>query len=255
MNDLEDRLRSGLHDLAETVPPSPHPRADLERRLARGRRWRTPVLVTAAAAAAAVVLAIVVIPGAVGGRKQTGDVTTPMLPPPTSRTAATPPEIGGSGTEKDPWVLARVTEGGIEKDAVFWLTGSTGNSGWCMRWRAVDPDDQPSLPGPECDPLPATWPTGPPGGGPGMHVLQTEVLSNYLARTGPLQNLMVFITSPTIAKLDVQHGDGSTLTSVRELGRDDDGVTFYLADFGDTAAGFGWTAWDAQGNVVENAIT
>jgi hypothetical protein len=249
MNDLEDRLRAGLHDLADTVPASPRARADLAVLLARRRRWRAPALATAAAAA--VVLAIAVIPAADRGTTAAGDGTT--TPPLTLSTPVPPTDTVGSGTENDPWRLARVTEGGVEKDAVLWVTADNEH---CMRWRAVDPANQPALPGPECDPLPATWPTGPPGQET-LDVLQTGVLSDYLARTGPLQHLMVFITAPYVERLDVRRGDGSP-ASVRVLGRDGAGVTFHLVDFGpppNTAAGFGWTAWDALGNVVESAIT
>lgn len=247
MMDLEDRVRNTLHDLADTMPASRHARADFERRLANRRRGRGPVLAIAAAAA---VVAGVAIPVALNRdtNHQVGTATTTPSAP-TSQATGGP----GAGTEADPFVIATVTDSGVEKAALLWVAEGSGGQQMCWQLRPVDENDSASPPAPECDPVPATWPNGPHGG---QHVLTTGVLSSYIEGTGPvaLRNLMVFVTAPNITRLDVRAGDGRVVEN-RNAFRLANGVTFSVADFGELPWGFGWTAWDAQGNVVESAIT
>jgi hypothetical protein len=72
--------------------------------------------------------------------------------------------------------------------------------------------------------------------------------------TGPLPNLLLFLAAPEVTRLVAREGYG-TPVPVRELGRTPDFVLF-VADFGPaTNAGFGYTAYDNTGAVVEDAIT
>ncbi len=238
MNDLDDRVRRSLHRLADTVPPSPHARADLERRLARPRR--RPLLV---AAAAAVVLAAVALPVALT-RHASHRVTTP---------ATTPSSPRGAGTEADPFVVASLTDDGVEKAALLWVTEGPGGQLMCTALRPVGEDDPASPPGPDCDPVPASCPTGPHGSG---HVRTATVQSDYVLAAGPeqLRELLVFVTAPGVARLEVRAGDGTTVRTTTAF-RLPGGVTFAVAEFPGPPWGFGYTAWDARGDVVESAIT
>jgi hypothetical protein len=56
-----------------------------------------------------------------------------------------------------------------------------------------------------------------------------------------------------VARLSVRRGDGTPVT-VTELDRNDHAVV-YLADFAGPPDGFGYTATNADGKVLEEAIT
>lgn len=240
MNDLEDRLRSGLRDLADTVPPSQHARADLERRLThRGRR---PVLVAAAAAAVVTAVAIPVM------LNQDGD---PVRPPVATNPVTTSPPASATTGEDTTYLVEPVKLGSFNEDGrlIFvWLSverdGAAGK--WCVgrdhyvETQEVEP----------CTSVP-TWPFGPNGG---HLVLGRELLGddNPVRDTGPVPDLMLFVTAPQVTRLDVGRHDGAPV-SVREVARTE-GAAFFLADFDGPKGGKRYTAWDANGNVLESAI-
>lgn len=238
MNDLDDRLRTTLNELAGTVAPNPHARADLERRLAR-RLPRRPVLV---AAAAAVVVAAVAIPVALN---QSG-APTPGVPPSVTdsaepRTTTTLPNGAG------PIVLGRFDHYGASVAAVLSVTAMTDGEHWCIDVSGPV-EDTLDLPG-DCGVVP-TWPANVP---PGSVVVTHPVLGEQAPDSGPLPHLKLFMTSPQVTTLVVRRADGQPV-SVNQLAATP-GATFYLADFAGPTEGFGYTAKDAAGNVLEDAIT
>ena len=233
MNDLEDRLRTTLDELAGTVPPSPHARADLEHRLARPRR--RPLVF---AAAAAVVVAAVTVSVALN-RQNSNVVTGPGAG--VTTTAVLP---GGELT--GPIELGRFTSEGIEKKAVLTVTAQNDGQHWCI-------DVQPGGPTSDavgyCD-IVRGWPDSAEEGS----LVQTQsVLGSGPEDEGPLPNLLLFVTSPRVATLEVSAGDGSPVTVDRLSMTPEAG--FFLARFSGSKAGFGYTAKDAAGNVLVTAIT
>ena len=68
-----------------------------------------------------------------------------------------------------------------------------------------------------------------------------------------LADRLVFLTDPRVATLAVRRGNG-TAVLVTELDRDAH-AALYLADFAGTPHGFGYTARDGAGRILENAIT
>jgi hypothetical protein len=232
----EATLRDRLHDLAGTVPPSAHPRADLERRLVRRRR-RVPVLVAATAAA---VVAAVVVPVVLN---QDDD---PVRPP-----VATSPPASATTGEDTTYIVEPVKLGSFNEDGrlIFvWLSVERAGAGekWC-----ISRDVYVETPVVEqCVPM-QTWPFGPNGG----HLVLGQELfgeNNPIKDTGPVPDLMLFVTAPQIVKLDVGRHDGAPV-SVREVARTE-GSAFFLADFDGPKAGMRYTAWDVNGNALESAI-
>jgi hypothetical protein len=234
MNDLDDRMRTCLEDLADEVPSSPHARADLDRRLASRRTRRSTLAV---AAAAAVVLAGVAIPVALnqadepGGQRAATTATTPT------------PSTGVPGFSADVLPLGSFTEDGVEKEAALVLQG---DDQWCVV--AVVEKEPPVLWRDDCEPVP-TWPQQEPQ----SLVRTSSVLGDGTLYGGPLPNLLLFVTAPNVETLEVSAGDGEPV-SVRVVAPRPD-VRFFLAEFPATPAGFGYTAKDAAGNVLESAIT
>lgn len=232
MNDIEDRLRESLHDLADTVPPSANPRADLDGRLAGGPRHRALLM----AAAAVVVVAAVVVPIAVSGGEP-GSAPVATNPP-------GPPEPTGDATL--PGYLAGPVELGRFGDhaAVLWVEPKDGGERMCVAERV--PAGQP-IPDATCEPVPRSWPAKPMG-----WVLGRSVLGDA-PDSGPLPHLMLFVVAPQVHELEVQAalGDPVPLDLVAET----PGARFFLADFGGSTQGFGYIAWDASGNVLVQAIT
>jgi hypothetical protein len=241
MNDLDDRLRSTLHELAGTVPPTPHARVDLARRL--GRQNRRPMLV---AAAALVVAATVVISVALNqdGDPAPGSLTTTPLTestvPPVTTTTKLP-----NGDLAGPIEVGRFETDGLTYVAMLSVIAMNNGEHWSIE--AYGPPGQ-AWPYSSADIVP-TWPAE----GAGRFVKTHSVLNEAGIGTGPLPNLMVFFTSPTVTTLEVQSGDGQPVT-VRQVAKTP-GATFYLADFAGPTDGFGYTAKDAAGNVLESAIT
>jgi hypothetical protein len=243
MTDLEQRLRFTLHELADTVPPSPAPRADFERKLAASRGIRKPALV-AAAAIAVLAGAGVAIPLAIHDGQ---------TPPAAEKTDGLRWSHGYDWLDADsgPHVLGTFTQDGQTVDAIAWVR----NGELCIAAGHVvavgGSNDNPpgALVDVSCGAVPR-WPSGP------AHSTRVEsrpVLSEGLPDSGPVPGLLLFLADPVVTDLEVQRGDGSEV-AVRELDRID-GLVLFLADFAGTTQGFGYTAYDGAGNVVESAIT
>jgi hypothetical protein len=228
MNDIEDRLRTTLHELADTVPPSPQARADLDHRLTR--RGRRPLLVAAAAAVVVAAVAVPVVLNQGGGQVATPPVMT-STPPPTS----------------EPGNLVKLgIVVGAEADKTAWLKVNADGTGWCFV--ETSPGAAPEFL--ECEATP-DWATAQP---PNSRVLTRAVLEDdHAPYSGPFPNMLLFITAPEVATLEVREAYGQPVRLNRVPGLA--GGTMYLATFPETHAGFGYTAWDAAGNVLENAIT
>lgn len=245
MNDLEKRLRYTLHELADTVPQSEDPKAGFERMRTASRRISRPALV-AAAAVAVLAGAGIAIPLAM----------QPDDPPPAAEKNTDGLQWSHGydwvRAESGPYVLGTFTENGETVDVVAWVKDGNLCVGAGHRVAVGGTNERPpgALVDVTCDAVP-TWPSGP------QHSWQVETRAvlpegNGLD-SGPVPNLMLFLTAPTVARLEVRDGPGAPV-SVRELDRAA-GMNLYVADFGGTSQGFGFTAWDAAGNVVESAIT
>jgi hypothetical protein len=65
--------------------------------------------------------------------------------------------------------------------------------------------------------------------------------------------VLLFVTTPDVASLEVRDGMGAPVqvSQFTHPGQ----LAVYIADFPVSYAGFGYTARDAAGNVVEEAIT
>ena len=242
MNDVEQRLRHTLHHLADSVPPSEAPRSEFTRRLAH-RRGRGPALVVAAAAAVV----------AVAGAAALVVDRDPAGPP------AAGHEVGGEedgmvwsweyerfDVETGPFVVGTFTRNGTRIDAVVWVRVDQ----LCVaEGHHVGNGEPGALVGTSCVAVP-DW-----QGGPGEHtyVATSSVLPTGTPDSGPLPGLLLFMTAPEVEAIEVRAGD-STPVAVRELGHTDD-VRLFLADFKTSTQGFGYTARDASGAVVEEAIT
>jgi hypothetical protein len=227
MPDIEDRLRTGLATLADEVAPSEDPRAGLERRLTARRRVlaRRPALT---AAAAAVVVAAVFVPVVAG-----------QDAPPSAGPAASSRPTAPAGEELP--TLGTVAHGGRPGTAIGYLQG--GQYCTTIAWSG---DRTHRL---TCEPVP-DWPAVPGG----SLVQSRELLNGDPADdTGMLAQRLVFLTDPRVATLTVRRGDG-TAVAVTELDRDEHAAAF-LADFAGPPDGFGYTARDSQGTVLEEAIT
>ncbi|MGB3440224.1 MAG: hypothetical protein WBA97_15875 [Actinophytocola sp.] len=245
MNDLDQRLRYTLHELADTVPPSDNAKGDLERRLADRRGIRGPALV--AAAAATVVAAVgVVIPLAVHH-----DAPAPPAAEEKNDGLVWSPDYDWVRADAGPHVLGTFARNGENVDAVAWVLDGqlcvaeghhVGVGGSTTRPPAA-------IVNTSCFTVPA-WPTGPRNS---THVETRAVLSDGAIESGPVPGLMLLLTDPKVEVLTVRSGDGSPV-SVRELDRSGT-LNLFLADFAGSTQGFGYTAYDADGNVVESAIT
>lgn len=235
MNDLEDRLRDSLHDLADTVPSSVNARADLDGRLTSGP-WRRGLLM---AAAAAVVVAAVAVPLAISG-SEPEDTPAATMPP-------GPPEPTETGDATLPGYLAGPVELGRFGDHGAVLSVQPKGDGEQMCIAETVPAGQP-IPGATCEPVPPSWPAKPMG-----FVLTRSVLGENVPDSGPLPHLMLFVVGPQVHELDVRAAFGEPVPL--DLVAETPGARFYLADFGGSTQGFGYTAKDASGAVLENAIT
>lgn len=254
MMDLEKRVRSTLHTLADSVPPSTDPRADLERRLAvrrpgRGLGRRRPVtrptLLAAAAAVVVIAVAGVVIPLAT----HRDPVERPATPPGDGLVWSS--DYAWVDAETGPHVLGTFERDGETVDAVAWLRGGELCVGEGHHVAVGSSGQAPAaLVGVSCEQLPTAWPTG---SGPGSMVVTRPVLGGEAIHSGPVPGLLLFLTAPQVATLDVRSGDGSPV-AVRGLGAAG-GSRLFLADFGAAPWGFGYTAKDSEGGVVESAIT
>jgi hypothetical protein len=244
MTDLEQHLRDTLHELADTVPPSANAKADFERRRTAHRGVRRPALVAAAAAVAVLAGAGVAIPLA---------LDEPSPPAAEKKTDGLLWSRGYDWPHADsgPHVLGTFDQDGRTVDAVAWVQGGDLCVGAGRLVAVGGQNERPpgALVDVTCGAVPR-WPSGPEHS---THVETRPVLPGDGLDSGPVPGLMLFLADPVVTDLEVQRGDGSGV-SVRELDRID-GLALFLADFAGSTQGFGYTAYDGAGNVVEGAIT
>jgi hypothetical protein len=232
MPDFEERLRTTLTAIADELPPERGARAELDRRLA-DRRRRGPLL---AAAAALVLIAAVAVPVVLS--RDSAPTGKPTGTPPPS-TGTVPPArvahqflIGEFTTDEGP----RMAVGYV--DDVNYCTAVVAD------WPSADRADF------TCIPLRWEWPEDQPRG---VVFSSLAVNGHDLNDRGPLPHKLVFITDPRVRTMSARRGDG-TGVGVHRVGGSAGGNVF-LADFGGPVDGFGYTAYDGDGNVLENAIT
>lgn len=235
MMDLEDRLRGTFTGMADEVPASANPRADLERRLAtrRSDRWRMPAL----AAAAAVVVAAVVTPMVVFQ----GDDGVGAADQTTSAGQTEPGVTDGLDPPPGAMPLGNFTKNGKDWQAVAYHEENKV----CVLAMATDGSESGQ---PGCTEI-GPWPHPPAIG----HTQTISVLSEGLPDSGPLPNLLLFVTSPQVVELTVRNGPGEPV-ALEKLGVSDTG-TLWLADFEGSTQGYGWDAKDAAGNYIDGGIT
>jgi hypothetical protein len=260
MIELEERLRSALTDLAGELPASSNPMAEQRRRQARRIRpaRRRPMLALAAAAG---VLAIAVVPAAVTRDAQPGDGVASGPGVQAGQPTAEPRHLDPSPdgpylTITDgPFPIGEFTEGGRRWSVLAFLERHPVGSSWVHRACVVavppgatpnDPNRHPGSTG--CAAL-SDWPADQPP----LKVHTRALLQSDTPGGGPLPNLLLFFTVPDVTRLEVQAGYGEP-ARVTELARTSD-LAMYVADFGTTSAGFGYTARDATGAVIETGIT
>ncbi|OLF04265.1 hypothetical protein BLA60_41590 [Actinophytocola xinjiangensis] len=251
MPDIEDRLRCALHDLADEVPTTPDARAGLTRRLTG--RPRSPVW--AAAAAAVVVAAAVAVPVALSGNSPptTGIGTGGAAPSVTT----SPPESTNLGDIPWPYRTPRSSIGWSGEGAPFRqfmvAINHDGEVCYVLEGRYENP---PTLED-TCEPMPA-WGIA--------HVVESRALGHVdlpmpAAVRAELTDRMVFLLAPEVARLDVRRADGSLLPAWTRYDQlvgvapVEKGRGFVFADFAGPTEGFGYTAYDSAGNVLEEAIT
>jgi hypothetical protein len=258
MIDFEDRLRSGLSGLAGAVPPSRDAQDELIRRLAAPRRTRRhgPAL---AAAAAAVVLAGVAIPVLVQRGDEHRLPSGPaVIANDTDSATATATDTATDTGETGPITtsVTRVSDAyrvKVESTGRHWLlwvfTETTDKAEVCVI--AAAPDDGQRATEPpvilDAEKCRAT-PVQPPNGGPPAKV-QTMAVNDG----NPPGGLLLFLAETEVATMEAGAADGSPVP-VRQVVRTD-GFVLFAADFGESSAGFRYTAKDAAGNVVESGIT
>jgi hypothetical protein len=249
MPELEDRLRTALNTMADDLTASDGARDELRRRLdsRRRSRGRAPAL---AAAAAAVVLAAVAVPIALdrdqGGP---GGLTGPAGRAPTSLTTA-PPEstepweddwpgyvlppmsIPLGDPPEDPYLAIAVKEDG----AYCWLLLEPGR----------ESPDSPEW----CEPNPDL----------SRDVVASRSASAIAKDLGApddlvtrLDDVLVFYAREDVHQLTVRRGDGSETKAPVIAGGP--GFMYCTVDFEGPTDGFGYTAYDIDGNVLVEAIT
>jgi hypothetical protein len=225
MMDLENRLRSTFTEMADEQPPSADPRGDLERRLAtRGKGgWRTPALVAAAAAVVAAVAVPVVVFGGSGtvpvgsGTTQSAEPTSQSQEPDDGRQLLS----GGNNDVGTNWNVYAIP-GGVE--VCFESYSSTGES--CSQAQFGVP--------------------------PEGHVVLTFAMEPADGQMA--SKLLLLVTAPEVAELLVRDHAGEQV-SVARLASGEGEPTVFAADFVGPVDGFGYTAKDANGTVLEEALT
>jgi hypothetical protein len=129
MDELEQRLRSALTEMAEEVPPSHHAWAEQERRLAGKRPRRRPVLMAAAAAAVVVMIAVPLLVVNMRGARPvdhaappdspTTSVTTPTVPTSESRDPQYRPQAGETVLTQPVLLISGEPEGKNESTYLY----------------------------------------------------------------------------------------------------------------------------------------
>lgn len=255
MPDIEDRLRGALSRMADEVPRSIHARAELDRRLTRRSRGRRVPVWAAAAAAVAVVAGAVAVPVALSRDQPPSERLGPTTAPPSVTTS--PPESTNLGDIPWPYRTPR--------SHIAW--NDEEGAGFREFHVAVNHDDEfcqvlegryenPVTREDDCEPLP-DWRPG--------HVVESRPFQDIglpvpATIRDQLADRLVFLLAPEVARLVVRGADGTELP-VWSRWDQQFGVTaiegdgFVLADFAGPYEGFGYTAYDSAGNVLEEAIT
>ncbi|HET9144324.1 hypothetical protein [Actinophytocola sp.] len=245
MTESEDRLRAGLAELAERVPPSEDAWAEHRRRLtARPQPDRRPVL---AVASVAVVVAALLIGSVLARSNRTAE--SGQSSPATA--SANPSGFGApvypdASVDRGPFDLGVFTVGNTHWRASTFVDLSRELPRVCVviapiNSAAPTPNDPPAPP-PDCAPL--------RGGG---KLESRAVRAATVPVIGPMPGKLLFLTVPQVATLDVCAGDG-TPAAVTELARTD-ALVLYVADFPAGYEGFCFTAKDSAGEVVSAGIT
>lgn len=227
MTEQEARVRAELADLAERVPASADPWAEHGRRRAAGRRR-----LALAGTVTACVATVGVVWGITGADQATP--TGPAAPVTTSSTAHRLP---------DRVEATRFTEGGTPW--TVWVLRSP--HGFCL---AVVPEGRPPdgpdqhAGSPDCAGQDTTL----------TSVTSRAILSGDALGGGPLPGTLVFTTEPAVASMTVRDGMGHEVP-VRRASEADTGFGVFVATFPTGTQGFGYTARNAAGEVVEEAIT
>jgi hypothetical protein len=254
MPEIEDRLRAALDILADEVPRSIHARAELDRRLAgRGRRRRVPVW--AAAAAVVVVAGAVAVPVLLNRGQPPSDRLGLTKESPSLTTS--PPE--STNLRDIPWPyrtprspIAWNDEEGAAFRELHVAISDDGEFCYVLEGRYENPVTRED----ECEPLPE-W-------GPGHFVESRSLRDVELAMPATIRDQLadrlVFLVASEVTRLTVRRGDGSVLplwsrwdqqVGVTAI----EGQGFALADFAGPYDGFGYTAYDSAGDVLEEVIT
>jgi hypothetical protein len=214
MNDLEALLRNEFDEQARSVPDSVEPLLALQRRLARRR-----ALLVSAAAATLVVVAAIVVPLA----RQAAPVTPATAPNPTLTTI---PSTPGIPTRQHPLLFAEASGNKawvyVSGDRVVCVAVTHGNA-------AIDPNKE------DCEPD-LVEDAG------GHRPVRTRAVG---AQDGPFGHFLLFVVDQGVHDLSVQDGDG-TAVPLRLLGATRE-RQFWLADFGGSPQGFGYSGIDVDG--------
>jgi hypothetical protein len=248
MPEIEDRLCTALMTMADEVPTSVHARAELDRRLARGRNRRVPawavtaaaVVVVAGAVAVPVVLNRDQPPSGLGQGAAPPELTTS---PPES---VNPADLAWPGHITTPRIL--VTHGDRESPDFRELTVSLTDD-YELCFRVLGGSETPVGVEPLCEPFPDL--------GPG-HLVETRSLHDLdLPMPTGLRNEatdhLLFLLAPEVSHLVVRGGDGAEVPPM--MGFEGGVWGFAVSDFDGQYEGFGYTAYDIDGNVIEEAIT
>lgn len=212
--------------------------------MSRGR-LRRPVL---AVAAAAVMLAV------------TPAAATRTAPPGPAVQAeprhSDPSPDGPYLTVTDgPVLIAELTEDGERWSVLAFLERYPEGTGWVHRAcvAAVPPGAPPNDPTRHPRSAGCAGMSDWPADAPPSKVHARSPLRADIPGGGPLPGLLLFTTAPEVSRLDVRGAYGEP-AKVTQLARTAD-LALYLADFSASSVGFGYTAWDASGAVIETGIS
>jgi hypothetical protein len=213
MNDLETLLRNEFDETARSVPESGKPWQALQRRLARRR-----ALLVGAAAAVLLVAVAIVIP-----LSRQPAPATPATAAPTTSSNTTVPQ---AYTQEHPLLFAAVSG---DKAWVYLVGDRVICDAVTKGGAAIDPKKA------DCEPD-ATDDSS------GHNPVRTRAIGS---QDGPFGHLLLFIVDQGVHDLSVQRGDGTAATL--RLAGTARGRQFWLADFGGSSQGFGYSGIDVDG--------
>lgn len=232
MSRIEDRLRDALATLANEVPPSPHARNRLYRRIGSRRRPPNSVL---ASAAAVVVIAAITVPIALAGDTRSGTpattVTVSATQPVTPENGELVYQVGGGGMGANAWGLDLVKNVETEQ---YCLVLRSGDS-----WQGE----------PTCVESPTF------GDGEAVQIVDlldaTKGMDLPPVVRSSLERNILFFCRPEVAKLAVRSADLREWASLMGSSRAGEKYAIYLASFAGTHEHFGFRAKDRHGKVLE----